>query len=117
MPARQHVQRLPTPDIQGDDSWVEISRPTVGDIEELMAELPDDSLNGTDKTQNILSNLAATKRLISKHVLDWNWVDDNGAALDIPTEHPDIISQLTDAEMLFLVQALTYDANKLKKTR
>ena len=45
--------------------------------------------------------------LVSAHVLEWNFVDDEGEPLPQPAEKPEVVDELTEEEATFIVLALT----------
>lgn len=92
MPQRKRVRRFPSVEIQGEDSWVEVSRLTVGEAREA------DQLRKNKDTDSF----EAVTRLYECHIRAWNWVDDDGNPLPLPKEDPDMVNQLTDMEFSFL---------------
>ena len=44
--------------------------------------------------------------ILKRHVLAWNWVDDDGHALPQVADEPDIVYTLTVQEKDFLIDAL-----------
>lgn len=96
MPERQSGQRIATP-IQGDDAWVRIKRIQVGQWLQLQEDGGSRSL------------AEATRRgleILRDHVLEWNWVDDDGNPLPQPKDDPDVINRLTDEEALALINII-----------
>ena len=119
-----NVKTVKTPELQGDDSWVKIKRPTVGQIEELMkrtGKVEDlDSVedkNSPEAVQAVLTSVEFTREMVSGFVLDWNWVDDAGEPLPNPFGNPEVVKLLTDAELSELVKMLTIDAEDVKKKK
>jgi hypothetical protein len=55
------------------------------------------------------------KRVIS-YVADWNWVDHDGQPLPNPREHPEVVTQLTDAEMVALTK-IVYGETEAEETK
>lgn len=96
MPERQRVKKLPSPAVQGADSWVQIKAITVGEAKKLQR------LNGAGESEID----RASRELMSEYVLDWNWVDDAGEPLPKPNANPDIFDLLTPAEIQFIAGAL-----------
>jgi hypothetical protein len=96
MPQRQNVRRIPSSRVQGDDSWIEISRLTVGEAREA-DRLKDD--RETDSFDTVVG-------LYQRHVVGWNWVDDDGQPLPLPKDDPGVVDRLTDLEFSFLGDCL-----------
>ena len=92
MPKRQNISRYDSTEVQGPDSYVEIRRFTVAEAVEYRdtAKQPefDEFLYGLD--------------LIRKHVVSWNWVDNDDNPLPLPTDDPNAILSLTDREVAFI---------------
>lgn len=105
MPERQRVRKLPSPAVQGADSWVQIKAITVGEAKRLQR------LSGADESEVD----AASRKLMSEYVLDWNWVDDVGNPLPKPHENPDVFDFLTPAEVQFIANALGGGGDDKKK--
>lgn len=78
--------RIPSTDIQGEGSWVEFQRSTWG----MIGEIPQDDRTG--------------KRLLELCVVDWNWTDDDGQPLPLPSETPGMIDTLPQEEANWLMQ-------------
>jgi len=95
MPQRVHkmVERHPSDEVQGEDSWVEIRRPVEDDMRKYRV-----SATGGKTNEEI--GFAALRDFI----FDWNWVDDSGAPLPKPADDPDVIGRLTDYELMFLMK-------------
>ena len=95
MPQRVHkmVERHPSDEVQGDDSWVEISRPTEADIRKQRKA----SVGGKDSVDIGFD-------ILREHVIAWNWVDDDGLPFPQPSDDPTVISRLSDYELNFLLK-------------
>ena len=107
MPKRQTTRKIPSPNIQGDDSWVIVKPMTYGEqkaFRDEMRKLEDDpealELEGC--------------KLLAQWVTDWNWVDDNGDPLPKPAGNPEIIDTLLSHEVQFLISTLSGDQEELK---
>jgi hypothetical protein len=100
MPQRKHkaIEKVNCEAIMGEDSWVEIRNPTYEDLELVM-----DGAGEMDEGKK----MEISKMLINRLVLNWNWVDDDGAPMPKPT--PEILSKLPLQETLFLVDAISLD--------
>ena len=78
--ARRMTLKLKTPDIQGEDSWVEVI-PFV--VEERFS----------------LPKAFDRREMLKQRVTGWNWVDEKGKALAQPGDEPDIFNRLTTFEL------------------
>lgn len=99
MPKRQSIRTLPSIEVQGEDSWVTVKYPDVKFMRKSMSaregELADKFEAGLD--------------VIKTHVLDWNWVDDDGNSLPSPKDDPTVVDQLTSMEIQWLAGHLNPD--------
>lgn len=96
MSKRQSVKRHESVEVQGEGSFVVVSAVKVKEIRAIrkISDSPEfDDFEGGIK-------------LLSRHVVDWNWVDDDDKPLPTPKEKPEIIEELTDQESQFLVSLL-----------
>lgn len=102
MPARQNVKTIPTPAVQGDDSWIKIKAMTVEQFNRNQAILR--QAQQPDANAETLDSLAT--ELFAEVVMDWNWVDDDGKPLPKPNGNPKVFGTLTMAELLTIGEAL-----------
>jgi hypothetical protein len=96
MPQRQSVRRLTTAETQGDDSYVVVSGMTYGE------SLERDKLIKAGK----LDADEFLRQSLARHVLDWNWVGDDGQPLPKPKDNPGVFKALTDGELDVLTSAI-----------
>lgn len=108
MPKRVSVTTVKSEVVQGEDSWVKITRPQVKDIVDIQKRY-------AGKEDDATANIEAGKELIRQQVIDWNWVDDNDAPLPNPRQDPDIVERLTDLEMRFLFDQFKLGTNETTK--
>ena len=92
MPKRLRVQKFLSTKVQGDDSWVRVSPLTVAETREAREER-----EGAD-----FDAFETGLKVLKEHVIEWNWVDDDGAPLPQMPEHPEVVELLTDTEVGFL---------------
>jgi len=97
MPQRKSVRRFESLEIQGDDSWIEVSRLTVGEARVINEQQGKDDLDSFE----------AVLPLYQKHIVNWNWVDDDGEPLPLPKNDPDVVDGLTDQEFAFVAECLS----------
>jgi len=98
MPKRQNTARFTSEAVQGDGSYVILSKFTVKEAKDLYANTRQE---GSDQIMDI-----GFATLIS-HVIEWNWVDDSGQPLPMPRDKPEILDSLTTDEVNFLAECLT----------
>ena len=96
--ARKRVKRYDTASVQGEGSYIVLRRPLYG------------------RTKNFGKGLELEEieTLLCELLIEWNWVDDDGRSLPLPSEDKSVLDQLTDEEFLFLAKALGGDAEELK---
>ncbi len=99
MAKRVSVVKYETDEVQGEGSYVVLSALKVKEIRALRQKGKDDE---TDAFEGGLEILA-------KHVVDWNWVDDDGKPLDLPKDNSDVIDELTNEEAELLSELLIGD--------
>jgi hypothetical protein len=106
MPERQNVRRFPSEAVQGEGSWIEVSRLTVGEAREAdrLRKDPD------------ADSFEAVGDIYKKHVRAWNWVDDDGEPLPLPADDPDVINDLTDQEFAFISDCLVGSEEERKNS-
>lgn len=92
MPQRKSTLRVSCEPVQGEDSYVVLRRITLGEAKKFR------TLDGTPDFDRM--------SFLAPHILDWNWVDDDGEPLPLPSTDSTVLDVLTDAEVAFLVNAL-----------
>jgi hypothetical protein len=85
-----------TEEVQGEGSYVVIRKPKVREIRELRQQR--DSAD--------VDTFEVSIELISDHLVDWNWVDDDDNPLPLPSQDPSVIDELNDEETEFLASIL-----------
>lgn len=103
MPVRQNTKRVPSDEVQGEGSFVEIKRLTYGEIKMLRTASDDRLTQSADVVRTV--------------VVNWNWVDDAGQPLPLPSADPDVLDLLTDAEIGFIGKALGAETEKKAQPR
>jgi hypothetical protein len=87
MPERRAATyRVATPDVQGDDSWIELRKIDYGTRKRFQAG----EIDALD--------------LIEMHLAGWNWVDDDGEPLPQPGDGGTL--QMRDDEATEIVRAI-----------
>ncbi len=97
MPKRQNIYTILSDEVQGSGSFVKVRAIRYGEARQMAPVLTSEDPE--------VSGPALIEMLI-KHVVEWNWVDDVGDALPLPTSG-DIIDDLTAQEIKFLAGALS----------
>ena len=130
MPKRQNIQRVATPTVQGDDSYVVVRKLTVGEAREVlrdrqrrnkaamqrMAEAGSDR----DMVQELIDGETADENMawaidrFKDHIREWNWVDDDGNPFPQIKDDPSVIDLLSIEEMKVLSEALGADGEEAK---
>lgn len=104
MPERQNRRRVSSPAVQGEDSWIEITRLTMKEAREIEAKKDDPDVDAYTEVAKIFQ----------RYIVGWNWVNDDGVPLPLPKDNIDVIGDLTDQEFEFISEALTGDEAKQK---
>jgi hypothetical protein len=126
MPQRNTIRRVPTPEVQGDDSWVEVRAVTVGDMMHVY-ERQEQMRRPSYRVGSFLARAWGwLRRLfrrkppeplqsdtyreycygVIRQVSAWNWVDADGEPLPQPAESPRVVERLTDPEVVCLMRAV-----------
>ena len=98
MPKRLNTKRVACDEVQGDDSFVVLRRPTYG---EAMAALRAQDSDSAEQREQV------GRALLAGRVVEWNWVDDDGQLLPLPSTDLQVIERLTDQEVEFLFRSLS----------
>lgn len=96
MPERQNRRRVPSPKVQGEDSWIEVTRLTVGEAREVQTKRGDPDVDA----------FVEVGKIYARHIVGWNWVDDDGDSLPLPKNDISVIDSLTDLEFTFIAEIL-----------
>lgn len=98
MGERKSTFKVSSEEIQGVGSYVIFRHMTFGTVLQAMSK-------SGDKT-NSKEEKAFTEKLLKEAVIEWDWVDDNGAPLVLPSAGLEIESLLTN-EIMWLVSQIT----------
>ena len=104
MPKRQSVRKHDASEVQGEDAFVITTAVKVKEIREIRKQAADpehDDFEGGIK-------------LLAKHIVKWNWVDDEGKPLPCPKDDPEVIDDLTNEESEYLVGLLMSGKDEAK---
>lgn len=94
MAKRAKIEKFVTP-VQGDDAWVEVTKPSVGEVEKILVA-------GDD----VYQTFSVGKEILTKHVKGWNWVDYDDSPLPIPSVESKVVDELTLDEYQELIKLL-----------
>lgn len=93
MSKRTSVKQFPCDEIQGEGSYVVVTAVKVREIRGIRKKAKDPEFD----------DFEGGIQLLARHIVKWNFVDDEGNPLPIPSEDPKVIDELTDEESQFLV--------------
>lgn len=96
--AKRRVQkRFDTTKAQGKGTYVIMSSLRVGERRDYIEK----------SKEKDFSMVGWGIELLTKHILEWNWVGDDGKELPIPKDDPKVMDDMTDAESELLAGLLT----------
>jgi len=131
MPSRKVKKRIKTEEVQGKDSYVVMTSLKVYEMRSLRKKQADSRKQRNDYQKTLQAYSAALEsgkttadlvipeepdyidpveeglELLKQHVIEWNWVDDEGEPLPQPKDDPEVIYQMTDDETKFLTEILS----------
>ena len=99
MPRQKRTIQVESPDVQGEGSWVKLSKLTWGEIKAMRQR-------AQEVGDNADLQFEMGEDTIRRHVVSWNWADEEGNPLPQPTEDPQIFDSLTDDEFNFLAEVV-----------
>ena len=91
MPRMTQTRKIATDAVQGEGSWVKATSPRVREVRQCAVE-------GQE--------YEAALKLLTTHIVEWNWTDESGKALPIPGEDADVLGDMTQDEVIFLLQEI-----------
>jgi hypothetical protein len=103
MAQRQSTFRVSSEEVQGEDSYVVFHHMSFGTVLEAMKKGGDEKADGKTSADE---EKKFTEKLLQDAVVEWNWVDDNGEPLPLPSKGLEIESLLT-GELMWLVDQVT----------
>lgn len=98
MARRTSVRKHSSEEVQGEGSFVVLSSLKVDEVR---------ALRKADKDDKDFDAFEGGMKILAQHIVDWDWVDDDGTLLPLPKESPDVVGQLTNEEADFLSELLT----------
>lgn len=118
MPKRVGVKRHNSQEVQGEGSYVVVTGVKVKEIRRIRQQTRDaererarhDVLLKEDPLAQVpeveYDEFESGLALLASHIVDWNWVDDEGDPLPLPKDDPAVVEELTNEESEFLIQLL-----------
>lgn len=97
MPRRVSIKTVNAEEIQGEGAYIKFTPLKVKEIREIRGARDDPDRDSFE----------AGMEMLTRHVAEWNLVDDEGQPLPLPSEDPEVINDLTDEEATFMVLQLT----------
>lgn len=105
MAQRKATFRVDTEAVQGAGSFAEIRSMTAGEHLRYRSE---GKVDGYDWYSHSL-------QVLREHVVTWDWVDEDGTPLPLPSADPTVIERLTDPEIELLSVAVLRGPTALAK--
>lgn len=99
MPRRVSKVRHPSEDIQGEGSYVVLRKLT-------WKEMKDRGWLSDKKDEKGNQRIEQGEALITYCLVEWNWADDDGSPLPLPSNDPTVIDGFTDEEVAFLLEKI-----------
>lgn len=96
MAKRKSTRKHDTEEVQGKGSYVVMSPFKVSEIRAARAARKDPEYDGVE----------AGIQSLKDHLVDWNWVGDDGNRLPKPSDDPTVVDDLTSEEAEFLANLL-----------
>ncbi len=93
MPKRINIKQFASDEVQGEGSFITLSALTIAEAK---------AMQSLGNAEQVITGL----EIIGRHVVDYNWVDDNGDPLPKPQDDPAFLDRLNMAELRFLVRNL-----------
>jgi hypothetical protein len=111
MPQRQTTRRIASDEVQGEGSYVTLRAMSYGFVRDAGRQAVFDS-DGKPRTDASLDEqLKVFDKLIIDSIVEWNWVDDKGEPLPVPTVSDDL-DRLMNTEIKFLMDHIKLRGDK-----
>ena len=111
MPKRVTTRRIETPELQGEESYIEVKLISFGMSRQIRVfEMLGNARVRNDLKPDEIGKLVdqeskLTENVIFDHLLGWNWVNDNGEPLPLPKTSGDL-DKLTLDEIFFILNCI-----------
>lgn len=97
MPKRLYIRTYNTEEVQGEGSFVKLRDRSYGKSKEIAAQVA--NMTDEEKAESVLQDMR-------DRILEWNWVDDDGQPLPLPSEDPDLFDRLYEQEVQLLTKVI-----------
>lgn len=97
MAKRRSISREKCFAVQGEGSWVKIRKLSFGQVAKIQ-NMDEDEMSKEAETEMLME-------LVKTQVVEWNWVDDDGEPMSIPSELEDF-NAMTAEEFNFLLNII-----------
>ena len=116
MAQRQNIITFDSASVQGEGSWIKVRMITHGQRKEYVKRYGDIiGKNANDiPAERRAEFQTANDDLLVQSVVGWDWVDDNGDPMLLPSDKPGVIDILTEAEASFIAQAMQGEGERKK---
>lgn len=102
MAKRISVRKFDTEKVQGEGSYAILSSLKVDEVRKLRIQGKDPEFDAFE----------GGMELLAEHIVEYNWVDDEGELLPLPSEDPTVIGKLTHAEADYLADLMIGASSK-----
>lgn len=96
------AKRVPSDAVQGEGSWIEVVGLTLGETKRIAAAT---EANGGNSSAQV----ELTEQHIREHLVNWNWLDNNGDPLPLPKDDAAVLDRLYIEEITFISKAIIGD--------
>ena len=101
MATRLSTTRFESEEVQGEGSFVVLKAIKVSEVRELRNKSKAAKESGEE-----FDFFEEGLKMLAGRVLDWDWVDDEGNLLEKPSDNPEVVDELTEAEASFIIDLL-----------
>jgi hypothetical protein len=101
MAKRKSVRRVPSVEIQGEDSWVDLRAVLYKEVTKALQEDPN-----VPEAKRTMRREEQVRSLIADSIAGWNWVDDDDKPLSIPQDATAVGEVLYTHEVTWLTEAV-----------
>jgi len=102
MAKRTSLKKRDTSEVQGEGSYVVLSSLTVKEVRKARKVGRDPECDAFEEGI----------KLLARHIVAWDWVDDEGKPLPLPKDSPGVMDELTNEESELLANLLIGDDAK-----
>lgn len=104
--------RFPSPEVQGEGSYVDFNRAKWGAVR----DLPAVRTGGQAAAVNGAEAIEAAENFVCGCLAGWNWVDDDGTLMVLPRDRA-ALAELTSDEVTFLMTCAMSLVTPAEKTQ